>query len=147
MFLYLNAPQLFLKLDPHRNFSNSFLQTQKNPHYQNSAIFGPQDTLLGNHIQSLCDALEIPHLEARLDLEPQVKEVSINLYPNARLIGQAIRDLVTYLNWTSVAVIYEDDICKCQVKLFSFLLSYYHSAMNRILSSSFQWAVNVMDSS
>lgn len=77
-----------------------------------SAIFGPQDTLLGNHIQSLCDALEIPHLEARLDLEPQIKEVSINLYPNANIIGNAIRDLINYLNWTQVAVIYEDDICK-----------------------------------
>lgn len=93
------------------NSSKFSTKTTKN----HSAIFGPQDTLLGNHIQSLCDALEIPHLEARLDLEPQVKEVSINLYPNAKLIGQAIRDLINYLNWTQVAVIYEDDICKCRL--------------------------------
>ena len=29
------------------------------------ALFGPSDLLLGSHIQSLCDALDIPHLEAR----------------------------------------------------------------------------------
>lgn len=75
-----------------------------------SAIFGPQDPLLGSHIQSLCDALDIPHVEARLDLETELKEFSINLYPSATLIGQALRDLIVYLNWTKIAVIYEDDI-------------------------------------
>ena len=29
------------------------------------ALFGPSDLLLGTHVQSLCDALDIPHLEAR----------------------------------------------------------------------------------
>ncbi len=29
------------------------------------ALFGPSDLLLGSHIQSICDALDIPHLEAR----------------------------------------------------------------------------------
>ena len=77
-----------------------------------SAIFGPSDALLGNHIQSVCDALDIPHLEARLELEQQEREVSINLYPPPSLIGDALRDLIRYLNWTRVAVIYEDDMCE-----------------------------------
>lgn len=77
-----------------------------------SAIFGPSDSLLGSHIQSVCDALDIPHLEARLELEQQEREVSINLYPPPSLIGDALRDLIRYLNWTRVAVIYEDDMCK-----------------------------------
>ncbi|RWS04230.1 glutamate receptor ionotropic: kainate 2-like protein [Dinothrombium tinctorium] len=75
-----------------------------------SAIFGPQDPLLGSHIQSLCDALDIPHIEARVDLEPELKEISINLYPSPEIIGEAIRDLIKYLNWTKVAVIYEEDV-------------------------------------
>ena len=75
-----------------------------------SAIFGPQDPLLGGHIQSLCDALDIPHIEARLDLETEMKEFSINLYPSPHIIGKALRDLVIYLNWTKIAVIYEDDV-------------------------------------
>lgn len=76
-----------------------------------SAIFGPQDYLLGSHIQSLCDALDIPHIEARIDLEQDVKEFSINLYPSPTIIGNALRDLIKYLNWTKIAVIYEDDMC------------------------------------
>ena len=77
-----------------------------------SAIFGPQDPILGAHIQSLCDALDMPHIEARLDLETELKEFSINLYPSPMIIGKALRDLIVYLNWTKIAVIYEDDICK-----------------------------------
>lgn len=30
------------------------------------ALFGPSDHVLGSHLQSLCDALDIPLLEARL---------------------------------------------------------------------------------
>ncbi|XP_017488759.1 PREDICTED: glutamate receptor ionotropic, kainate 2-like, partial [Rhagoletis zephyria] len=75
-----------------------------------SAIFGPQDPLLGEHIQSLCDALDIPHIEARLDLETDLKEFSINLYPSPAIIGRALRELIVYLNWTKIAVIYEDDV-------------------------------------
>ncbi|XP_055939862.1 glutamate receptor ionotropic, kainate 2-like isoform X3 [Argiope bruennichi] len=74
-----------------------------------SAIFGPQNPLLGSHIQSLCDALDIPHIEARLDVESEEKEFSINLYPSPWMLGRAIRDLTKYLNWTKVAIIYEDD--------------------------------------
>lgn len=76
-----------------------------------SAIFGPQDPILGAHIQSLCDALDMPHIEARLDLETEMKEFSINLFPSPTIIGKALRDLVVHLNWTKIAVIYEDDIC------------------------------------
>ncbi|GIY82181.1 ANF_receptor domain-containing protein [Caerostris darwini] len=74
-----------------------------------SAIFGPQNPLLGGHVQSLCDALDIPHIEARLDVESEVKEFSINLHPSPWLLGKAVRDLTKYLNWTKVAIIYEED--------------------------------------
>lgn len=77
-----------------------------------AAIFGPQDLLLGGHIQSLSDALDIPHIEARLDLETEIKEFSINLHPSPAIIGKALRELIVYLNWTKIAIIYEDDICK-----------------------------------
>ncbi|XP_076356975.1 glutamate receptor ionotropic, kainate 2-like isoform X2 [Tachypleus tridentatus] len=74
------------------------------------AIFGPPDPFLGNHIQSLCDALDIPHIESRLEMEGEVKDVSINLYPNSYVVGDSLRDLIKYLNWTSVAVIYEENV-------------------------------------
>ncbi|XP_065574729.1 glutamate receptor ionotropic, kainate 2-like isoform X12 [Artemia franciscana] len=76
------------------------------------AVFGPSDPLLGAHIQSICDALEIPHLESRLDTEIHVKgsqEFTVNLHPSQELLNSAYKDLMTYLNWTKVAIVYEEN--------------------------------------
>ncbi|KAG8321985.1 Glutamate receptor ionotropic, kainate 1 [Homalodisca vitripennis] len=73
------------------------------------AVFGPSDPMLGAHIHSICDALDIPHLEARVDLEAEYREFSINLHPSQPLLNKALQDVMTYLNWTKVAVIYEQD--------------------------------------
>lgn len=73
------------------------------------AVFGPSDPILGQHIHSICDALDIPHLEARLDLEAEAKEFSINLHPAQTLLNAAYQDVMAFLNWTKVAIIYEDD--------------------------------------
>ncbi|XP_034111918.2 LOW QUALITY PROTEIN: glutamate receptor ionotropic, kainate 2 [Drosophila nasuta] len=73
------------------------------------AIFGPTDPLLAAHVQSICEAFDIPHIEARLDLEMNVKEFAINLYPSQHIMNMAYRDFMMYLNWTKVALIYEDD--------------------------------------
>ncbi|XP_067008296.2 glutamate receptor ionotropic, kainate 2 [Anabrus simplex] len=73
------------------------------------AVFGPSDPLLGAHIHSICDALDIPHLESRLDLDADYKEFSINLYPSQQLLNHAFQDVMTFLNWTRVAIVYEED--------------------------------------
>lgn len=83
------------------------------------AIFGPSDPLLGPHVQSICDALDIPHLETRLDLESRSssssslsstgKELSINLHPSQEILNAAYKDLMRFLNWTKVAIVYEDE--------------------------------------
>ncbi|XP_011696328.1 PREDICTED: glutamate receptor ionotropic, kainate 2-like isoform X3 [Wasmannia auropunctata] len=73
------------------------------------AVFGPSDPILGQHIHSICDALDIPHLEARLDLETEAREFSINLYPAQSLLNAAYRDIMEFFNWTKVVIIYEDD--------------------------------------
>lgn len=75
-------------------------------------IFGPSDPLLGAHIQSICEALDVPHLEARVDFEPTFKEFSINLYPAPDHLNKAFKDLMSFLNWTRVAIIYEEDYGK-----------------------------------
>ncbi|XP_011330536.1 glutamate receptor ionotropic, kainate 2 isoform X3 [Ooceraea biroi] len=72
-------------------------------------IFGPSDPLLGAHIQSICEALDVPHLEARVDFEPTFKEFSINLHPAQDHLNKAFKDLMSFLNWTRVAIIYEED--------------------------------------
>ncbi|XP_059470906.1 glutamate receptor ionotropic, kainate 2-like isoform X4 [Neocloeon triangulifer] len=73
------------------------------------AVFGPSEPLLGAHIHSICDALDIPHLEARLDLDPEFKEFSINLHPAQPLLNAAYQDVMAFLNWTRVAIVYEED--------------------------------------
>ncbi|XP_063985284.1 glutamate receptor ionotropic, kainate 2-like isoform X4 [Diachasmimorpha longicaudata] len=73
------------------------------------SIFGPTDPLLGAHIQSICEALDVPHLEARMDFEPTFKEFSINLYPSQDHLNKAFKDLMSFLNWTRVAIIYEEN--------------------------------------
>ncbi|XP_066156860.1 glutamate receptor ionotropic, kainate 2 isoform X1 [Euwallacea fornicatus] len=73
------------------------------------AIFGPTDPVLGAHIQSICEALEVPHLEARIDFEPTSKKLSINLHPSQENMNRAFKDLMSFLNWTKVAIIYEED--------------------------------------
>ncbi|XP_074042749.1 glutamate receptor ionotropic, kainate 2 isoform X2 [Leptinotarsa decemlineata] len=73
------------------------------------SIFGPSDPLLGTHIHSICDALDIPHLEIRLDSENDVREFSINLHPAQNLLSSAFEDVMIFLNWTRIAVVYEDD--------------------------------------
>ncbi|XP_033607886.1 glutamate receptor ionotropic, kainate 2 isoform X13 [Cryptotermes secundus] len=73
------------------------------------AVFGPSDPLLGAHIHSICDALDIPHLEARLDLDADYKEFSINLHPAQPLLNSAFQDVMAFLNWTKVAIVYEED--------------------------------------
>ncbi|CAB3388675.1 Hypothetical predicted protein [Cloeon dipterum] len=52
------------------------------------AIFGPSDPVLGAHIQSICEALDVPHLETRVDFEPSFKEFSINLHPSQEHMNQ-----------------------------------------------------------
>ena len=67
------------------------------------------------HIHSLCDALHIPHLDARfLNIgEPETSKVfSINLYPNPKVVSESLQSIIKYLKWTKVAVLYEDDMCK-----------------------------------
>ncbi|CAB4057537.1 GRIN [Lepeophtheirus salmonis] len=73
------------------------------------SLFGPTDLLLGSHIQNLCDALDIPHLEARMDIEDSFKEFSINLHPSQDVMNKAYKDLMVFLNWTNAAILYEDD--------------------------------------
>ncbi|EFN77445.1 Glutamate receptor, ionotropic kainate 2, partial [Harpegnathos saltator] len=80
--------------------------------YGVQAVFGPSDPILGQHIHSICDALDIPHLEARLDLDAEAKEFSINLYPAQSLLNIAYQDVMEFLNWTNVAIIYEDDYAR-----------------------------------
>ncbi|BES87769.1 glutamate receptor, ionotropic kainate [Nesidiocoris tenuis] len=73
------------------------------------AVFGPSHPVLGAHVHSICDALDLPHIEARVDLEPTTRELSINLHPAQSLLNAAYQDVMGYLNWTKLAILYEED--------------------------------------
>ncbi|XP_066905522.1 glutamate receptor ionotropic, kainate 2 isoform X3 [Halyomorpha halys] len=83
-------------------------------------MFGPWEAGLGAHVQSLCEALDLPHMEARLDLDPGFRELSINLHPPQNYLNDAVKDLISFLNWTRVAIVYEEDYAKtiCAKGLF-----------------------------
>jgi len=62
-------------------------------------------------------ALDVPHLEARIDFEPASKRLSINLHPSQENMNRAFKDLMSFLNWTKVAIIYEEDYGNCTEKV------------------------------
>lgn len=84
------------------------------------AVFGPTDPYIGNHIQSVFDALDIPHLESRLDFDGRLKEFSINLYPSQPMLNQAYLDFIKFLNWTRIAIIYEENHGELLISPFLF---------------------------
>lgn len=112
----------------HNKFINSvvfvILTACKQIDFGVQAIFGPSDPLLGPHVQSICDALDIPHLETRLDMESRSpnKELSINLHPSQETLILAYKDLMRFLNWTKVAIIYEDEGGTLQFSIIQQLL-------------------------
>jgi len=50
------------------------------------------------------------------------KRQSINLYPKQSLLNQAYSDVISFLNWTKMAIIYEHDYGKIDLLYFQLLL-------------------------
>ena len=78
---------LIIKFPP----STKLFQICQQVGYGIQALFGPNDFILGSHVQSLCDALDIPHLEARSDIDNSYRESSLNLQPSQDLMNQAYK--------------------------------------------------------
>ncbi|XP_065349396.1 glutamate receptor ionotropic, kainate 2 isoform X2 [Cloeon dipterum] len=72
-----------------------------------AAIFGPQSPQTASHVQSICDTMEIPHLETRWDFRLRRESCLVNLYPHPRAISKAYVDLVKAWGWKSFTIIYE----------------------------------------
>lgn len=74
------------------------------------AIFGPLSLgPVSTHTQSICDSLEIPHVETRWDFQQQRDQLSINLYPKPSTLTHAYVDLVEAWNWKSFAIVYDNN--------------------------------------
>ena len=53
-----------------------------------AALFGPQSGTTSSHVQSICDAMEIPHIETRWDYRLKRDDYSVNLYPHPTTISK-----------------------------------------------------------
>ncbi|XP_032677546.1 glutamate receptor ionotropic, kainate 2-like isoform X2 [Odontomachus brunneus] len=73
-------------------------------------IFGPQDKVIADHVQSMCDTMDVPHISVRQDsAEPsQPRGIGLNLYPHVSSLARVYDQLVTEFKWTSFAILYED---------------------------------------
>ncbi|XP_011503888.1 PREDICTED: glutamate receptor ionotropic, kainate 1-like, partial [Ceratosolen solmsi marchali] len=72
-----------------------------------AAIFGPQNAHTASHVQSICDTMEIPHLETRWDFRLKREGCLVNLYPHPSTLSKAYVHLVKSLGWKSFTIIYE----------------------------------------
>lgn len=59
-----------------------------------AGILGPSSDVTSMHVQSICDALDIPHVEMRWDFQLQRDDLSINLFPKPSVLAKAYVDLI-----------------------------------------------------
>ncbi|XP_024861552.1 glutamate receptor ionotropic, kainate 3 isoform X1 [Kryptolebias marmoratus] len=74
------------------------------------AIFGPSHSSSSNAVQSICNALEVPHIQVRWKHHPMDNKDTFyaNLYPDYSSLSYAILDLVQFLKWKTATVVYDD---------------------------------------
>ncbi|XP_048452663.1 glutamate receptor ionotropic, kainate 2 [Rhincodon typus] len=75
-----------------------------------AAIFGPSHSSSANAVQSICNALGVPHIQTRWKHQVSDNRDSfyVNLYPDFSSLSQAILDLVHFFKWKTVTVVYDD---------------------------------------
>uniref|UniRef100_A0A4W3HVM3 Glutamate receptor n=1 Tax=Callorhinchus milii TaxID=7868 RepID=A0A4W3HVM3_CALMI len=75
-----------------------------------AAIFGPSHSSSANAVQSICNALGVPHIQTRWKHQVSDNRDSffVNLYPDFTSLSQAILDLVHFFKWKTVTVVYDD---------------------------------------
>ncbi|XP_021362769.1 glutamate receptor ionotropic, kainate 2-like isoform X3 [Mizuhopecten yessoensis] len=74
-----------------------------------AAMFGPVSTISAGHVQSICNSLSIPHIQAHWDSRDNREYYSISLYPDYLSLSKAFKALIEYWGWTSFTVLYEDN--------------------------------------
>lgn len=67
-----------------------------------AGIFGPQDKLTADYVQSMCDTLDIPHIAARWESESKRDNV-INLYPHPDMLSMVLIYIPNHLQITWIA--------------------------------------------
>ena len=55
-----------------------------------AAIFGPHNRFTSEHVQSMCDTMEMPHIYGRWE-HSQTRGKGINLFPHAETLSMVRR--------------------------------------------------------
>ncbi|XP_011251852.2 glutamate receptor ionotropic, kainate 2 isoform X1 [Camponotus floridanus] len=78
--------------------------------YKIVGIFGPQEKMATEYIQSICDTIDMPHISVRQDSSesPQHRGLSLNFYPHVSSLSRIYDQLVTEFKWKSFAILYEN---------------------------------------
>jgi glutamate receptor, ionotropic, invertebrate len=53
-----------------------------------AGIFGPQSEDTAEHVQSVCDTMEVPHIEMRWDLSQRRGACAVNLFPHPSVLAR-----------------------------------------------------------
>lgn len=61
------------------------------------------------HVQSICDSMEVPHLETRWSYRLDKDTYSVNLYPYYTVLSKAFIELITFWQWKTITILYEDN--------------------------------------
>ncbi|CAL7945896.1 unnamed protein product [Xylocopa violacea] len=72
-----------------------------------AAIFGPQNKFTSEHVQSMCDTMEMPHIYGRWE-SMQARGKGINLYPHAETLSTIFNQIITDYEWKNFAILYEN---------------------------------------
>uniref|UniRef100_A0A673HS08 Receptor ligand binding region domain-containing protein n=1 Tax=Sinocyclocheilus rhinocerous TaxID=307959 RepID=A0A673HS08_9TELE len=75
-----------------------------------AAIFGPSHSSSANAVQSISNALGVPHIQTRWKHQVSDNRDSyyVSLYPDFCSLSRAILDLVHFFRWRTVTVVYDD---------------------------------------
>lgn len=84
-------------------------------------VFGPFSEENSNAVQSICDAKEIPHIEARWDDVP-VNGTIVNVYPYPDILTKTYIDILEAWKWDDFVILYENN--ESLLRIFGLLEKY-----------------------
>lgn len=96
-----------------------------------AAIFGPSHSSSANAVQSICNALGVPHIQTRWKHQVSDNRDAFytSLYPDFSSLSRAILHLVNFFKWRTVTVVYDDSTGERKTQRFTLFLLEVHQGM------------------
>ncbi|KAJ4452356.1 hypothetical protein ANN_03889, partial [Periplaneta americana] len=73
-----------------------------------AGIFGPRVSATSPHVQSICDTMDIPHVETSWGTNHRRQDFLVNLYPHSSTLAKLYVEMVSAWGWKSFTLLYED---------------------------------------